>query len=277
MLRRLALAALLALAPAFAFAGDPIAFIAPTAPPGATGNRIANLDFVAAAVAAGTLPPLASGSIWVGNGSNVATATALPTYQVQAFTSSGTFTTPSNGTTSTKYHIRLVGPGAGGQGGAAGGNIGGSGGAGGYNEFWCTGVAASTGISITIGTGGAGGAAAGGAGGTPSGASSYVCNGTTITANAGAAGTTAGGAGGTSTNGTLNITGQNGGSGGVSAATTPYTAGGGNPLGAGGVFNSSTGNGSAGVGCGGGGSGGFGASGTGGAGANGCAIVDYVL
>lgn len=69
-MRRLALALLVALAPALAQAEQPIAFIAPTAPLTASDNRIVNTFWVNAYI--GSALPLAAGSIWIGNGSNIA-------------------------------------------------------------------------------------------------------------------------------------------------------------------------------------------------------------
>lgn len=229
----------------------------------------------------GTVTTLTAGPAITFSSGTTCTSTCTisgPVLKVQAFTASGTFTTPATATTSTVYHIRLVGGGAGGQGGNTGSTVGAGGGAGAYNEFWCTGVAGSIGISITIGTGGAGGAAGGGAASNGTG-SSYVCNGTTVSANGGgvSSGAGPGGAGGASTNGTINITGGNGSGGGALTTNYPVNFGGSNPLGVGGPTNTSTGVGGAGSGCGGGGSGGWAVSAAGGAGANGCAIVDYVL
>lgn len=72
MIRRLALALLVAAAPGLAQAGDPIAFIAPTAPAADNGDRIANTAWVRSFVAAGL--PLGAGQIFIGNASNLATA-----------------------------------------------------------------------------------------------------------------------------------------------------------------------------------------------------------
>jgi hypothetical protein len=69
MLRRLALTALLALAPSLASAQ--LAFIAPTAPTSDNGDRIANTAWVNNFVDAGL--PLSSGKIFIGSAGNLAT------------------------------------------------------------------------------------------------------------------------------------------------------------------------------------------------------------
>lgn len=86
-------------------------------------------------------------------------------YQITAFTGTGTFTTPANSSAQTVYRYRMVG--AGGGGGGANGTIaaGGGGGAGGYAEGSFTGIAASTGVTITVASGGSGGVNTGGVGG----------------------------------------------------------------------------------------------------------------
>jgi hypothetical protein len=54
MMRRLAFAVLLAIAPSIALAAEPLAFITPTAPPGTNNNRIASTAFVQNAVGGGS-------------------------------------------------------------------------------------------------------------------------------------------------------------------------------------------------------------------------------
>jgi len=102
----------------------------------------------------------------VGNATTIATG-AVTTAKMAAgarqvaftsFVSSGTFTTPADSSTSTVYHFRMVGGGGGGGGAANVSASAGGGGAGACVEGTFTGVAASTGITITVGTGGAGGA-----------------------------------------------------------------------------------------------------------------------
>src|ERR1700742_5123338 len=69
----LALALLAALAPGLSLADPlerPLAFIAPTAPPGDNGDRIANTAWVNNFFAAGL--PLSSGKIFVGSAGNLA-------------------------------------------------------------------------------------------------------------------------------------------------------------------------------------------------------------
>jgi hypothetical protein len=68
MLRRLALAGLVALFPALASAQ--VAFIAPTAPPGDNSDKIANTQWLNQFFASGL--PLPSGQIWIGSGGGVA-------------------------------------------------------------------------------------------------------------------------------------------------------------------------------------------------------------
>lgn len=72
MLRRLAIAALLALAPSLAMAESPRAVIAATPPTADNGDRIATTAWVNNFVNAGL--PLASGKIWIGSAGNIATA-----------------------------------------------------------------------------------------------------------------------------------------------------------------------------------------------------------
>lgn len=72
MLRRLALALLLAAAPAVASAQ--LATIAPTAPNADNSDRIANTAFVQNAVGGGGSLALASGKIFIGSAGNIATA-----------------------------------------------------------------------------------------------------------------------------------------------------------------------------------------------------------
>jgi len=73
MLRRLALAAVLALAPSLAVAGEPIAMIAPTvASPTDSSNRIATTAWVNSFLSGGIA--LASGKLLVGSAGNIATA-----------------------------------------------------------------------------------------------------------------------------------------------------------------------------------------------------------
>lgn len=147
--------------------------------------------------------------------------TSLPTLQKSIFTSSGTFTPTKTGT----YKITVVGSGGGGGGNTAlGDSHAGGGGAGATGIGWQT-LTASTGYTVTVGTGGAGGANTGGTGGT--GPASSFAGTSTITANGGvggvgvSAGSTSGsgGGGGTATNGDINIQGGDGesGAGGSSA------------------------------------------------------------
>src|SRR5580765_7187902 len=70
MIRRLALALLVAAAPGLAQAQ--FAAIAPTPPTADNGDRIATTAWVRNLVAAGL--PLGAGQIWIGNGSGIAVA-----------------------------------------------------------------------------------------------------------------------------------------------------------------------------------------------------------
>lgn len=136
--------------------------------------------------------------------------------KTQVFTSSGTFTTPSTSRTDTVYRYKILGAGGGGGGTNASTATGGGGGAGAYAEGTFTGVAASTAITVTVGTAGSGGSTSGGNGGT--GGSSSLGSPVSITCAGGVGGngstTTVGlgGAGGTVT-GTPDIIGFTGQSG----------------------------------------------------------------
>lgn len=205
------------------------------------------------------------------------------------FVSSGTFTTPSSSNTSTIYKYEMFGGGAGGGAGNGSNASAGGGGAGAYASDTFTGVAASTGITITINSGGTGGAGGGNnngaAGGsvvigapisiTAGGGSGGVSNNFT---GAGAAQGGQGGAGGTVTGSpTIVVTGQAGGAGycmatggsngsitGVGASTA---------LGFGGqTSDSANNNGKNATGYGGGGSGGQSTNGSGGNGTTGIVI-----
>jgi hypothetical protein len=142
---------------------------------GGTGSTTQNfVDLTDAQTVAGiktfSSPPVMSGaSIEAGTTPASALAVSLFPYAITKFSTSGTFTTPSNSSTSTLYRFRIVGGGGGG-GGANGGTfaIGGGGGAGAYAEGVFSGVGPSTAITITVGTGGAGGTNANGSGGNSS-------------------------------------------------------------------------------------------------------------
>lgn len=143
--------------------------------------------------------------------------TSIPK-NIQAFTTSGTWTQPAGVTT---VYVKVWG--AGGAGGAATSNpsSGGGGGGGGYTEGL---VAVTTDVTVTVGTGGAGGGGTGATGGTSSFAGT-----TTPQATGGAGGVAndgAGGAGGVGSTGTINLTGQKGSYGSI-AGTGGDGAGGG--------------------------------------------------
>lgn len=118
---------------------------------------------------AGTTQALAQGAtgIYVSDGTNVVLRISSPgssQYNFFQTNSTSTFTTPGGTTTSTVYKYSVLGSG----GGGGGANIAGGAGAGGCTGALCqnlfTGVAAGTGITITVGAGGTGGIA-GGSGG----------------------------------------------------------------------------------------------------------------
>ena len=163
------------------------------------------------------------------------------------FTTSGTFTTPSTSSTATIYYYKMVGAGGGGGGANGAYAASGGGGAGAYAEGTFTGVAPSTGITITIGSGGTAGANTGGTGGT--GGSTILGTPVSITCSGGSGGSGSvnsstslsnGGIGGTVT-GSPNILFINGeqGLGGYSLTSTGIWGGNGasSPLGIGGVSN----------------------------------------
>lgn len=206
-----------------------------------------------------------------------AVSPTLPVLRMQAFTSTGanTFTTPSETTASTIFKFTLVGAGGAGGGGSAEG-CGGGGGA--TCIVSVSGLAASTGYTITVGTGGGGSTSSPGANG---GSTTLVIGSTTYTAGGGNGGGTSAsiGTGGTSTNGTINISGGDGGDGENTSPLNIGGAGGSSTLGFGGsqVINLSSSNGRTGKGYGAGGSGSAAGGATAGSGTNGIAIVEYVL
>lgn len=238
-----------------------------------------------------TTSPLVSNGVAItrnglfGGGNRAVEFNTDPTaYSLTVLTGSGTFTTGSDSNTLTLYRYRAVGGGGGG-GGANGSGAGGSGGgAGGYVEGYFTGVAASTGISITIGGGGAAGANTGTNGG--NGGTTTIGSPVSVSAGPGAAGTgstsstvsnnNGGLGGGTSGSPTLGSNGGDGGNGLVISGSTGMGGfGGASAFGGGGrgsgVATSAGGNGFA---YGSGGGGGAGASQGGGTGAAGVVIIE---
>jgi hypothetical protein len=197
-------------------------------------------------------------------------------------TSGTSFTTPSNITTATKFDIILVGGGGGGAGQQASNQTAGGGGGGGLCEiFSLTGLAPSTSYICQIGLAGAGGAS--NTNGSDGGNTTLTIDATTYSAVGGKGGLTSGGGnlggdGGTATNGTRNLTGQNGLIGVVGATSLSNGTGGSSPLGNGfggaptGANNS---NGKNATGNGAGGSGAKGLAVTGGNGTNGIIIAKY--
>lgn len=216
-----------------------------------------------------------------------------PQFHESVFTSSGTFTTPSNSDANTVYFFEMCGGGAGGGGSGASSNgttAAGGGGGGEAKRGSFTGLAASTGLTITIGAAGTAGANTGGAGGsggnTTIGTIGCVANGGSGGAGRNLGGGANGGAGGTGgADGTATIlfsqVGQRG-TNGVSDSTGGNTfggTGGGSPLGLGlgGVATGYSVAGVSGTGFGAGGSGGADVSRAGGAGTAGFVRIWWVL
>lgn len=192
--------------------------------------------------------------------------TAIPK-NIQAFTSSDTWTRPAGIDT---VYVKVWGGGGGG-GGTNSATAGGGGGGSGYSE----GLIAVTGnVTVTVGAAGAAGSASGGDGGTSSFAGSTTIQ---ATGGTGGAGPGTGGTAGVGSTGTANLTGGAGSDGDTSAASLGGT-GGGSPMGGaggGGGLADGTAQGEAGTIPGGGGGGGAGASSAGGAGGAGLVIVYY--
>jgi hypothetical protein len=165
-----------------------------------------------------------SNNVWVPN-------------NIQAFTSSGTWTKPSNVST---VYVKVIGDGGGGPGDGGGG-----GGCGGYAE----GTTTVTGnVTVTVGSGGSlGGGSSNGSAGT----GSSFAGSTTISATGGGGGTHgstgSGGAGGAGSNGSVNLTG-NAGATAVSSVGAGCAAGWFGPYGLGGSGTGSSGSGTAGSG-----------------------------
>lgn len=122
-----------------------------------------------ASISNGTMLANVSGS------TSTPSAVTIPIQKATVFTSSGTFTTPSNITTSTQFKITLIGGGNSGGSDAGVGCVCGGGGAGGAAEFWITGLSPSTGYTVTIGN-------------SSGGTSSFVIGGTTYSCTGGSVG-----------------------------------------------------------------------------------------
>lgn len=220
----------------------------------------------------------------------IAGGTRLPgIMQDQVFTASGTFTSPAGTRPTTVFKVTCVGGGGGGGGAQTNNVCGGGGGGAGAAIKWYTGLAASTGYTVTIGAAGTG-QAAGGTGGSSGGNTTFAGPVTTITGGGGTVGAAlSSGAGGTGTNGDVNVAGCSGGTG-MGGTLTSYELGGyggnaalgygGGGAGGYGVNASTVTAGAAGTVYGGGGGGGGGsttAQAAGGAGAAGIVIVEWVL
>lgn len=200
---------------------------------------------------------------------------------VTVISASGTFTTPVGSSTSTVYHYKMCGGGGGGGGSnTAGSGEGGGGGAGAQAEGDFTSVAASTGITITIGAAGSGGTTSGSSGG--GGGSTIIASPISITTSGGGGGggnalnATGGGGGVITGTPAIAITGQGGGT--AFGANTIFLVGGSGAssfLGTGGPGAANNGNtsGASGVGFCSGGGGGTGTSAGGGLGTKGIVVI----
>lgn len=163
----------------------------------------------------GQVLTLSSGApAWISPATSVASMTV--------YTSSGTFTTAADSSTSTVYEYMILGGGGGGGGAAGGVGVASGGGAGGIARGTFTGVAASTGITVTVGGTANGGLSSGTDGDT--GNSSSIGSPVSVTCTGGSGGdgqnigtnsAVVGGAGGSCSGGSplLSITGGRGGTG----------------------------------------------------------------
>lgn len=153
------------------------------------------------------LAAVATGSVLISQGTSTAPVWGVVPVRsqgtVSTYSASSTFTTPSNSSTATVYKYTIVGAGGGGGGTNGAAASGGGGGAGGIAIGTFTGVAASTGITVTVGAAGAAGTSSGGGGGTGGSTSLGSPVSVTVTGGVGGAGSTSavtsgseGGAGG---------------------------------------------------------------------------------
>jgi hypothetical protein len=241
---------------------SPTGVYASTASPTFTGT-LTTPNLTLSSVTGGVLRSSATGVVSAGTG-----------YAVTLISATGTFTTPADSNALTLYRFRVVGAGGGSGGatntsGATGGGASGS-----YAEGSFTGIAASTGVAITIGAGGTAGSNLGGTGGTGGATSigspvSVSCPGGLggVGNGSGVTGIVAGGASPAACSGSpaISIVGAPGESGiTVSGSFVHGGNGGDNPVGGGGIGSFSattTSNGTASVGYGGGGGGADGISG----------------
>lgn len=183
---------------------------------GDTGRALNS--FVGINVVSPTASLEVSGTIsgtFVGNASALSAAN---TQSVTILTASGTFTTPANSKTTTGYKITLTGGGGGAGGcGAIANAITGGGGGAGTTIYYASGIAPSTALTVTVGTGGTGGTT-GTVNGNNGTSSTIVISSTTYTAgygNGSAANNiganSSGGNGGIAVGGSINLSGTTGG------------------------------------------------------------------
>lgn len=230
-----------------------------------TGGTINNVTGTATGLTVGIAN---NGGVTSVNGSTGAITGISTGVNGQVFTSTGTFTIPSN---VTKLKITVVGGGGGG-GGDNGSQAGSGGGAGGAAIAYLSGLTPGNTILVTaIGAGGSGSSGTGSSGGTTTVASGTQTI-TTISATGGGAGGAgaSGGTGGLGSNGSLNLygnAGSVGGSGGVcGAGGGSIFGGGGQPVKSGNGANGTTG---------GGGGGAQGGGNSGGNGGNGIVVFEW--
>lgn len=200
----------------------------------------------------------------------------VPVQNMQTFGSSGNFPTPANTLSTTAFKFTIVGGGGGGGRSSGGGTSGGGGGggAGATCIAVVTGLTASTNYSVTVGAGGIS-ASSGGTSSVQIGATTYSATGGGGGSNTAVATPGFGGLGGASTNGTLNIAGGEGDSGGPASGSGG--GGGVGSMGGGGAGGTAASSGDVGRAWGSGGGGDGSNANTGALGRQGIVTVEYVL